>query len=47
VDSNLETEIENLYCCDSSVFPDALGLPVVWTTVALGKRLSKHLNTVI
>jgi len=47
VDSNLETEIENLYCCDSSVFPEAIGLPVVWTTVALGKRLAKRLNTVI
>lgn len=44
VDKNLETEIKNLYCCDASVFPSALGLPVVWTAVALGKRLAKHLN---
>jgi len=44
VNTNLETRIKNLYCCDASVVPDALGLPVVWTAVSLGKRLSKHLN---
>lgn len=44
VDNNLETRISNLYCCDSSVFPTSLGLPVVWTAVSLGKRLAKHLN---
>jgi choline dehydrogenase-like flavoprotein len=44
VDSNLETEIKNLYCCDASVFPEALGLPVVWTVASLGKRLAKHLD---
>lgn len=43
VDQNLETRIENLYCCDASVFPSSLGLPVVWTAVSLGKRLAKHL----
>lgn len=45
VDTNLETEVKNLFCCDSSVFPEALGLPVVWTAVSLGKRLAKYLNT--
>ncbi|MBN2080137.1 MAG: GMC family oxidoreductase [Spirochaetes bacterium] len=44
VDSNLETDIKNLYCCDASVFPSSLGLPVVWTAVSLGKRLAKHLE---
>jgi choline dehydrogenase-like flavoprotein len=44
VDKNLETQIQNLYCCDASVFPSSLGLPVVWTAVSLGKRLSKHLD---
>ncbi len=44
VDSNLETRIKNLYCCDASVFPASLGTPVVWTVVSLGKRLSKHLE---
>ncbi len=44
VDSNLETDIKNLYCCDASVFPSSLGLPVVWTAVSLGKRLAKHID---
>ncbi len=44
VDTNLQTKIDNLYVCDSSVFPRSLGLPVVWTAVSLGKRLSKHLQ---
>jgi hypothetical protein len=26
------------------VLPSSLGLPVVWTAVTLGKRLSKHLD---
>ena len=47
VDTNLQTRIQGLFCCDSSVVPSALGLPVVWTAVALGKRLSKHLNTLV
>ncbi len=45
VDSNLETRIKSLYCCDASVFPSSLGLPVVWTVVSLAKRLSKHLDS--
>jgi choline dehydrogenase-like flavoprotein len=44
VDANLQTRIPGLFCCDSSVFPEALGLPGVWTIVSLGKRLSKHLE---
>ncbi len=44
VDANLETRFRNLYCCDASVMPEALGLPVVWTLAALGKRLAGHLN---
>jgi choline dehydrogenase-like flavoprotein len=43
VDSNLKTEIDNLYVCDSSVIPEAWGLPPVLTILALGKRLGKHL----
>lgn len=45
VDSNLETSIENLYCCDASVFPSSLGTPTVWTVVSLAKRLSRHLDS--
>jgi hypothetical protein len=44
VDATLETRIGNLYCCDASVLPSALGAPVMWTVAALGKRLSKHLQ---
>lgn len=44
VDRNLETRIGQLYCCDASVLPVALGTPVIWTLVALGKRLAKHLD---
>ena len=44
VDTSLKTRLDNLYCCDASVVPESLGLPVVWTAVALGKRLSKHLD---
>jgi choline dehydrogenase-like flavoprotein len=44
VGQNLQTEIDNLFCCDASVFPEALGLPVIWTLTSLGKRLSSHLD---
>ena len=43
VDSNLKTEIDNLYVCDASVIPAAWGLPPVLTIVSLGKRLARHL----
>ena len=43
VDSNLKTEIDNLYICDCSVIPEAWGLPPSLTLIALGKRLGKHL----
>lgn len=44
VDRNLATPISHLYCCDASVFPSALGLPTVWTIVALAHRLAGHLH---
>ncbi|MBC2717965.1 MAG: GMC family oxidoreductase [Desulfobacteraceae bacterium] len=47
VDTNLETRIKNLFCCDTSVFPSSLGLPTMWTTVSLGKRLAKHLDKIV
>ncbi len=43
VDSNLETELSNLYVCDCSVIPEAWGLPPTLTLIGLGKRLAKHL----
>ena len=43
VNSELRTECKNLYVCDSSVIPEAWGLPPTLTLLALGKRLSKHI----
>jgi len=44
VNRNLETEIENLYVCDASVFPKSPGLPPILTIVALSKWFSKNLT---
>jgi choline dehydrogenase-like flavoprotein len=43
VDGNLQTTVKNLYVCDASVFPEALGLPTVLTIISFAKRLSDHL----
>jgi choline dehydrogenase-like flavoprotein len=43
LDTNLKTEIDGLYVCDASVFPEALDRPTVLTIIGLGKRLAKHL----
>ncbi|MBI9077310.1 MAG: GMC family oxidoreductase [Desulfatibacillum sp.] len=43
VDSNLQTQYDNLYVCDCSVIPEAWGLPPSLTLVALGKRLARHI----
>ena len=43
VDRTLQTEIDGLYVCDASVFPEALGQPTVLTIIALAKRLATHL----
>ncbi|MGH2521596.1 MAG: FAD-dependent oxidoreductase [Anaerolineales bacterium] len=43
LDRNLRTEIENLYVCDASAFPEALDRPTVLTIIGLGKRLVSHL----
>lgn len=43
VDKDLQTAIENLYVCDTSVIPQPWGLPPVLTCIGLGKRLAKHL----
>jgi len=39
VDKNFETEVENLYVCDASVFPESPGLPPILGIVAMGKKL--------
>ena len=43
VDSNLETEIANLFVCDASVLPISPGKPPILTILALSKRLADHL----
>lgn len=43
VNDELETEIDNLYVCDASVFPEALDRPTVITIIAFGKRLVRHI----
>ena len=43
VDKDLQTEVNNLFVCDASVFPAAPGLPPILTIVALAKRLAKTL----
>jgi choline dehydrogenase-like flavoprotein len=43
VDRDLQTKVKNLYVCDASVFPEALGLPTVLTIISFAKRLSEHL----
>jgi choline dehydrogenase-like flavoprotein len=43
VDENLQTEIQGLYVCDASVFPEALARPTVLTIIGLSKRLAKHI----
>jgi choline dehydrogenase-like flavoprotein len=43
VDADLQTVVKNLYVCDASVFPEALGQPTVLTIISFAKRLSDHL----
>jgi len=43
VNTDLETEIKNLYVCDASVFPQSPGAPPIVTIIALAKRLAKKL----
>ncbi|MFA4835858.1 MAG: GMC family oxidoreductase N-terminal domain-containing protein [Dehalococcoidia bacterium] len=44
LDSNLQTPVPNLYCCDTGVFPEDLGIPPTLSLVSLSKRLAKHLD---
>lgn len=44
VNSDLETEVKNLFVCDTSIFPISPGLPPILTIVALAKWLSRRLS---
>jgi choline dehydrogenase-like flavoprotein len=41
VDTTLQTKVDGLFVCDTSVFPVTPGLPPILTIIALGKRLAK------
>jgi len=43
LDQNCQTQIQNCYCMDTSVIPEAWGLPPTVTVAALAKRLAKQL----
>jgi choline dehydrogenase-like flavoprotein len=43
LDTDLQTEVEGLYVCDASTFPEALDRPTVLTIIGLGKKLARHL----
>jgi len=43
VDKNFKTEIEDLYVCDASVFPESPGLPPILGIIAMGKKLGSIL----
>lgn len=44
LDTDLKTEIDGLYVCDASTFPESLDRPTVLTIIGLGKRLARHLG---
>ena len=43
LDQNLRTEVEHLYVCDASCFPESLDRPTVLTIIGLAKKLGEHL----
>jgi choline dehydrogenase-like flavoprotein len=43
LDQDLKTELDGLYVCDASTFPESLDRPTVLTIIGLGKRLARHL----
>ncbi|MEW6200510.1 MAG: GMC family oxidoreductase [bacterium] len=44
VNSDLQTEIKNLYVCDASVFPESPDRPMVLMIIGMAKRLAKKLS---
>ena len=45
IDTDLRTRWRNVYVCDASVFPRALGRPTVLTILALARRLARTVAT--
>ncbi|WP_018153974.1 GMC family oxidoreductase N-terminal domain-containing protein [Methanothermococcus thermolithotrophicus] len=46
VDKNFETEVENLFVCDASVFSEAPGAPPILAIIGIGKKLANYLKTI-
>jgi len=44
LDKDCQTQIKNCYCMDTSIIPEAWGLPPTVTIGAMAKRLAKHLT---
>ena len=44
VNENLESEIKNLFCCDASVIPETLDVPVVLTVIGLSRTAGRLLQ---
>jgi choline dehydrogenase-like flavoprotein len=47
LDANLEMSVRNLYCCDTSIMPEAPGRPPALTIVVLAKRLARRLESLV
>ena len=47
LDSNLETQIKGLYCCDTSILPEAPVIPPALSIVVVGKYLAKILQNMV
>jgi choline dehydrogenase-like flavoprotein len=45
LDTNFQTEVNGLYVCDASAFPEALDRPTVLTIIGMAKRLAGHLGS--
>lgn len=44
VDTDLQTQISNLYICDASILPRSLGTPLVLVLMAFSKRLARKIE---
>jgi len=42
LNTDLQTEIDGLYVCDASVFPESLDRPTVLTIISLAKRFANY-----
>ena len=44
VDTDLQTQIANVYICDASILPHSLGTPLVLVLMAFAKRLARKIE---